>query len=234
MIILVFLCGGSYSTAFLILGLPAIVTLVILYFTFRRYPAPQEMEYRPPDSVNEKLPKRFWLYAIAAAFLAAGYIDFPLVSYHIQNHAIGGDSLAPLLYALAMGMDAISAMVLGKYFDRMGPKVLLLVIIPTAFFPVFAFTDSVTMIAIGMVLFGLGMGAQESVMRAVVADLAPAGRRASAYGYYNTIFGSFWFVGSVALGLMYDISIPLMIAVSVGLQLVCVPLFLLFLKNNKE
>ena len=232
MIILVFLCGGSYSTAFLILGIPAIVTLIILYFTYRKYPAPQTMEPITRDKNNEKLPKRFWLYAIAAAFLAAGYIDFPLVSYHLETYDIGGDSLAPLLYALAMGMDAVSAMVLGKYFDKIGPKVLLAVIVPTAFFPIFAFTQSIPLITIGMILFGLGMGAQESVMRALVADLAPAGRRASAYGYYNTVFGSFWFVGSVSLGMLYDISIPLMMAVSVALQLICIPLFLLFLKNN--
>jgi hypothetical protein len=42
----------------------------------------------------------------------------------------------------------------------------------------------------------------------------------------------FWFVGSLALGMLYDISIPAMVAISVGLQLVSVPLFLMFLRDK--
>lgn len=230
-IFLVFWAGGDYSMAFLLMGIPALLTLAVLYYTYTKYPRPQLME---PPRPQEKtvLPRRFWLYALAAAFMAAGYIDYPLVAYHVQNRALGEEMVIPLLYALAMGADAISAMILGKLFDRGGPKVLLLVILPAAFFPVLAFSDSMILIAAGMGLFGLGMGAQESIMRAVVADLAPVGRRATAYGYYNTVFGMFWFVGSLALGMLYDLSIPVMVAISVGLQLVSVPLFLMFLRDK--
>jgi MFS family permease len=230
-IFLVFMAGGGYSNAFLLMGIPAMICLVVLYYTYRRYPRPQMME---PAPANEKtvLPRRFWLYSLAAAFMASGYIDFPLVAYHIQNHALGEDMVIPLLYALAMGADAISAMLLGKIFDHGGPKVLLLVIVPAAFFPMLAFSDSMILIAAGMGLFGLGMGAQESIMRAVVADLAPVGKRATAYGYYNTIFGSFWFMGSTALGVLYDVSIPTMLTISIGLQLLFVPVFLMFLRDR--
>jgi len=230
-IFLVFMMGGGYSTAFLLMGIPAIFTLIVLYYTYKKYPRPQLMEAVQPQE-RAVLPRRFWLYALAAAFMAAGYIDYPLVAYHIQNHALADEMVIPLLYALAMGADAISAMVLGRIFDRGGPKVLLFVIIPAAFFPLLAFSDSMILIAAGMGLFGLGMGAQESVMRAVVADLAPAGKRATAYGYYNTVFGMFWFIGSLGLGVLYDLSIPTMIAISVGLQLVSVPLFLMFLRDK--
>lgn len=233
MIALVFLCGGSYSISFLLLGIPAVITLVLLYFTFKRYPKPQQME-EPAPFVKPVLPRRFWLYALAAAFLAAGYVDYPLIAYHIENHSITDSAVVPLLYALAMGADAISAMVLGKYFDKIGPKVLLFVIIPTAFFPLFAFSESMWLIALGMVLFGLGMGSQESIMRALVADIAPMGCRATAYGYYNTIFGSFWFAGSVILGIIYDFSIPVMIIMSIGLQLISIPLLLMFFRAKKD
>ena len=133
-----------------------------------------------------------------------------------------------------MGADAISAMLLGKFFDRGGPKILLLVVVPAAFFPVLAFSDSMLLIAAGMGLFGLGMGAQESIMRAMVADLAPVGKRATAYGYYNTVFGSFWFLGSLALGMLYDLSIGAMVIISVGLQLLFLPMFLMFLRDVKK
>ncbi|MBN1110263.1 MAG: MFS transporter [Methanomassiliicoccales archaeon] len=230
---LVFLCGGTYSTGFLLMSVPAALTLIVLYVTFRRYPHPQAMEAASP-AVKQVLPRRFWWYAIAAAFLAAGYVDFPLVAYHMEVMSLGTSTLTPLLYALAMGVDAISAMLLGKVFDRHGPKVLLGVIVPAAFFPLFAFTSSISLIALGMVLFGLGMGAQESIMRAMVADLAPVGRRATAYGYYNTIFGSFWFIGSLVLGTMYDLSLSTMVTIAIGLQLTSLPLFLMFLSDRRK
>jgi MFS family permease len=233
MIFLVFLCGGTYSTGFLLMAIPAVIALLVLYYTYKRYPRPRAMETATPSD-QTTISRRFWIYALAAAFLAAGYVDFPLVAYHMENHSLSDNALIPLLYALAMGADAISAMVLGKFFDRTGPKVLLFVIVPTALFPVFAFSDSIALIAVGMVLFGLGMGSQESIMRALVADLAPVGRRATAYGYYNTIYGSFWFAGSIILGLVYDVSIPLMITISVSLQLLSIPLFLMFLRDKTK
>ncbi|NLX47802.1 MAG: MFS transporter [Euryarchaeota archaeon] len=232
-IFLVFMCGGNYSSAFLLLGIPAMLTLVVLYITYTMYPRPQAMEATVPCE-KAMLPRRFWLYALAAAFLAAGYVDYPLVAYHVQNHALGEDAVIPLLYALAMGTDAISAMFLGKFFDRGGPKILLIAVVPAAFFPILAFSDSMVLVAAGMALFGIGMGAQESIMRAMVADLAPVGKRASAYGYFNTIFGSFWFVGSMALGALYDLSIPTMVVVSVGLQLLFIPMFLMFVRDGQR
>jgi len=232
-IFLVFLYGGTYSSAFLMLSIPALLSLVVLYITYTIYPRPQAMEAADPQE-KAVLPRRFWLYAIAAGFLAAGYVDYPLVAYHVQNLSLGDEAVIPLLYALAMGADALSALLLGRFFDRGGPKILLLAVVPAAFFPVLAFSDSMIMVAMGMGLFGLGMGAQESIMRALVADIAPVGKRATAYGYFNTIYGSFWFVGSMALGLMYDVSISTMVVMSVGLQLLFIPLFLMFMRDGNR
>jgi MFS family permease len=60
---------------------------------------------------------------------------------------------------------------------------------------------------IGAALWGLGMGAQESVMRAAIADMVPANRRGSAYGIFNAAYGLFWFLGSALMGFLYDTSL---------------------------
>jgi len=85
----------------------------------------------------------------------------------------------------------------------------------------------------GMALWGLGMGAQESIMRAVIAEMIPAHRRASAYGIFNAAFGLFWFLGSLVMGLLYDVSVPAVILVSLALQLGSLPVLMWVQKTSK-
>lgn len=80
---------------------------------------------------------------------------------------------------------------------------------------------------LGMALWGIGMGAQESIMRAAVAEMVPMDRRGSAYGIFNTGFGVSWFLGSALMGILYDMSIPALIAFSMVMQLLLIPLLLL-------
>jgi len=83
-----------------------------------------------------------------------------------------------------------------------------------------------------MALWGVGMGAQESIMRAAIAGMVPMNRRGSAYGIFNTGYGIFWFLGSALMGILYDISIPPLIAFSVVAQLASIPLLLLVRKES--
>jgi predicted MFS family arabinose efflux permease len=76
---------------------------------------------------------------------------------------------------------------------------------------------------LGMVLWGIGMGAQESIMRAAVAGMVPTARRGTAYGVFNSGYGLFWFAGSALMGVLYDVSLPALIAFSVVVQLIAVP-----------
>jgi len=83
-----------------------------------------------------------------------------------------------------------------------------------------------------MVLWGIGMRAQESIMRAAIADIIPADKRGSAYGIFNTAYGVFWFFGSALMGILYDISIPYLVIFSVVAQLVSIPLLLHLVKSK--
>ena len=74
------------------------------------------------------------------------------------------------------------------------------------------------MALVGMAFWGIGMGAQESVMRATIAELAPADKRGLAFGIFNTGYGLFWFLGSALMGILYDVSIGALVVVSVVMQ----------------
>lgn len=209
---------GGYRTGFAMLAIPAVLALSVILVARFIYPNPSHFEVKRIDLAGKGLPKRFWIYLIAVALIAAGYADFPLAAYHFQKHSIASEAWIPILYSIAMGVDALSALIFGKLFDRIGIKSLMIAVIISMFFAPFVFFGGFYSAIFGMALWGIGMGAQESIMRSVVAEMVPVERRGSAYGIFNMGYGVFWFIGSALMGILYDISIPYIVAFSMAMQ----------------
>jgi len=130
----------------------------------------------------------------------------------------------PFIYALAMAVDGLASLLIGRLFDQKGWIVLPVVTFVTAFFAPFAFFGGLSGAITGMVLWGIGLGTQQSVMRGLVAKLVSPNRRGAAYGWLNMSFGLFWFIGSAIMGLLYDISPLYLVLFSVIAQLGAIPL----------
>lgn len=218
--------GHSYQTSFAILLVPALLSLAVLLVARSQFPTPSDLETREGAATSQRLPARFWLFALGAAFVGAGYADFSLLAYHFGKSAIVAAPWIPALYALAMAAAAVTALGLGHAFDRLGMKVLIPAIALSAFSAPLAFLGTPPLVIAGIVFWGVGMGAQESVMRAVVGAMAPAGRRGTAFGIFHTIFGVAWFLGSALLGFLYDHSLLGVAMVSLALQLAALPVLL--------
>ena len=216
----------GYQRGFAFLLIPALLALACLTVARILFPDPRDFEIKKAEFKSEGLPRAFWIYLIAAACVAAGYADFPLIAYHLKLKSIAADDVIPLLYALAMGVDAIAALVFGRWFDRRGIFVLIPAAVLSSLFAPFVFMGNETLAMIGMGLWGIGMGAQESVMRAAVATMVSPEKRGSAYGIFNAAYGAMWFAGSAAMGALYDVSIPALVIFSVVLQLLSIPFFL--------
>lgn len=215
---------GTYQTGFACLLIPALLTLGVLLFSRFLYPHPRNLEATTPELETKGLTSVYWMYLGAMALNAAGYADFPLIAYHFQKTSIVSDNWIPVFYSVAMGVDAVAALVFGRLFDRKGLSILVIAVLFSAAFAPLVFMGGFSLSLIGMALWGVGMGAQESIMRAAVADMVPRNKRASAYGIFNTGYGVFWFLGSALIGILYDFSIPWLIAFSVSTQLASLPL----------
>ena len=83
---------------------------------------------------------------------------------------------------------------------------------------------------LGMILWGVSMGSQESIMRSSIAVMTSVEIRGRAYGVLNTAYGVSWFAGSVLMGYLYGISILYLVIFSVVIQLVSVPFFISILR----
>jgi MFS family permease len=217
---------GGYRAAFAALLVPALLALSLLMVARRLYPRPRDLEVSPRRVQPAAFPRVFWLYLAAVALVAAGYVDFPLIAYHFQKRAVVSQTWIPLFYAVAMGVDAVAALVFGRLYDRVGVPTLAIVSLITAWFAGLTFLGGFWLALAGMALWGVGMGAQESIMRAAIAGMVSPERRGSAYGLFNAGYGLIWFLGSALLGILYDRSLAALIAFSVTTQLVSVPLFL--------
>jgi MFS family permease len=125
-----------------------------------------------------------------------------------------------------MGFDALAALVFGRWYDKKGMTVLAAAVVVSSVFAIFAFSMNWVLILMGVVLWGVGMGAQESIIRAAVADLVPKGRRGTGFGIFNAGYGLAWFLGSMLMGVFYDISLPALISFSILSQLAFLPIWI--------
>lgn len=219
---------SNYQLSFGVLLIPALCSLGFLCFARFLYPYPRKLEIETPPLSLKDSSSTYWLYLAAVSCVAAGYIDFPLIAYHLQKSNAITPFWIPIIFAFAMGIEGLSALFLGWLFDKKGVNVLIVIIAMTSPFALLVFLDNFYFLLLGMILWGMGLGAQESIMRAIVANLAPIEKRGTAYGIFNLWFGTFWFLGSALMGFLYDISLLYLIIFSTAMQLTAVPLLLVF------
>jgi len=204
---------NSYRDGFMILWIPAILTMVTLITARLRVPNPEKLEDTPkttPQDDHEKgkpaLSRLFWIYSLFTFLGVAGFANFQIISYHLVKGAVVPAAQIPVLYAVAMGVDALAALVVGRAYDKIGLKSLVIIPFLTLPLPFLAFSQQYAVAIVSIVLWGVIMAVHETIMRAAIADLIPIGRRAFAYGIFNTIYGAAWFVSGALLGLLYDLS----------------------------
>jgi MFS family permease len=217
----------GYRIGFKVLFIPFVAMIGFLIYARSRFPEPHKLE-KGEDEGDGPVPRAFWLYLIFTCLTICGFANFQLVAFHLKAKSLASDAVIPLMYAVAMGIDAVAALVIGKLYDRKGMAVLLaLPVISIAAAPLVFSSGSAGVIA-GILLWGLALGIHETIMRAAVGDLVPIKRRGWAYGVFYLAFGLSWFAGSLAIGALYGVSIRAVIAFAVLLQLASVPAFLAF------
>lgn len=221
---LVLLMKGSYRTGYALLLVSALLSLATILVARYYYPEPHILE-KPTKLHAEGLGRTYWWYLGAAACIAAGFADFSLIGYHLQKGDVVATSLIPVFYAVAMGVGAIGALVLGRLFDKHGIKVILASFLLSAFFAPLVFLDKGAWVLLGMILWGIGMAAQETIIKPLIAGIVAASKRATAFGLFDTGYGVAWFLGSWFMGYLYGRSIHRLVVFSVLIQLISLPIF---------
>ncbi len=227
---LILYLNGGYRTGFGVLLIPALLCLGILVVARRLHPRPHELEEGNGHTfVTTNLARRYWIYLGAGTLLAAGFADFALIGFHFHKANTVAGNLIPVFYAVAMASSALASIPLGRLFDS---NIALLAFFISAAAAPFVFLGSSGFALIGMIFWGIGMSAQGSLFQAMLTGVIPPEKRSTAFGLFDTGYGIAWFLGSAAMGLLYEKSILAMALFSVILQLAALPI--LFIANKKR
>jgi len=237
---LILFLRGTYHQAYALLLLPAAIAIGVVIAARFVYPHPERFEVTQAageadrslqtetNASGRRFPSLYWIYVTGVMFVAAGFADYPLIAYHFHQAKVVSPDLVPVLYAVAMATDAAAALAFGALFDRIGSKVMVIGVALSLFFAplVFGFAPGEAAFVaafVGMALWGIGMGAHESVMSAIVARIIPFRNRGRAYGVFNAAYGGAWFAGSAVLGYLYGVSVEGLIIFSMAAQAASLP-----------
>ena len=150
-----------------------------------------------------RLPREFYVFATSAAASTLGLMTFGVISFHLVDAGLVRAAVVPVVYAAAMGIQAISALATGFAYDRVGARVLLALPVLIAVVPALAFDDRFVWAFGGILIWGAAVGIQDSTVKALVADLVPAARLATAYGVFAAFQGGAALAGGVLAGALY-------------------------------
>ncbi len=229
---LVLLLEGNYRTGYAVLLVSALLALATLTLARLFFPNPSHLE-AGPTATTKAFTKSYWFYMLGGACIAAGLVSFELIAYHFSRTGAVTAEWIPLLFALAMATDGAAGLIFGKLFDRIGMPAVLVAFLLSSLFAPFVFLGNFPLAIFGMVLWGIGFGAQDTLLKALIAGILPEGRRNLAFGLFYTGYGGGWLVGSVTTGLLYEQSLLLLVAFSIAGQLASLPLFFVGQRTNR-
>ena len=149
----------------------------------------------------------------------------PLLAFHFQKSALIKPEVIPLLYAGAMGVNGLTALVFGRLFDRYGIQILVFGILVSLLALPFGFLGGEVGVFVSVACWATGLGAQDATLRSGISQVVSMKKRGSAFGAFNGIYGVMWFLGSVAMGLLYDHSLIALVVLGVAAQLVAASVF---------
>jgi MFS family permease len=155
------------------------------------------------------LPPAYWLFVVATLLFTLGNSSDAFLALRSQQLGVTVRDL--LLVIIAFNVtNAVVAWPVGALSDRIGRRALIAVAwaIYAVAYAGFALVGSAAPVVVLWLIYGLYYGVNEAVGKALVADLAPAERRATAFGIINAVVGFALLPASLVAGLLWDVISP--------------------------
>ncbi len=232
----------SYQMGYRVLLAAFVILMIAVFVAYKRiskYDLVREGEVIHRGS--DQLTRTFWVYCLFTFLASFGLVAYSIIGFHLKENGVLPDAGITALYAGAMIVDAVMALIIGRVYDQVKGRtgnrragLLTLAVIPpvTAAVPFLTLGGSAAMAVAGLMLYGVVLGAHETIMRSAIADLTAFKKRGTAYGIFNAIYGLGLFCGSAAMGALYDhVSVAAVCIVAVAAEIAAMAVFMAMKKQ---
>lgn len=207
---LMLLTAGNYRLVFWIAALPAFLSLLLL---MRGIPESSSRGtgsgVRHPFPLSlpalRRLPSALWLTMTLALFLSlARFSDaFLILRSQQAGLPVAWVPLVMVVMNLVYASCSYPAGILSDRFGRLSPLAAgILILIPGNL--LLASGSGLLLPGLGIVCWGLHLGLTQGILSAMVADTAPEGLKATAFGLLNLLSGIGLLAASLVAGLLWD------------------------------
>ena len=199
------------KTIFLWAFVPALLCLALTFAINE----PRKPVHHNPTKFNWRLanlPTEFKRYLLVVTLFTLGNSSNMFLLLRAQELGVAAEHI-PLLWAAVSAVAMFFSTPLSALSDRIGRTRLLFwgyIAYAVFYLGLGLIVDNGWMLAGLFGFYGLFMAATEGVEKALVADLAPANLRGTAFGWFNLVAGAFLLPASVIFGSLYQSTSPLM------------------------
>jgi MFS family permease len=151
-----------------------------------------------------RLPRRFHGFmAVLALFMLGNSTDAFLLLR--LTDAAGSAVFVPLMWAGIHVVKTTVSIAGGSWSDRIGRRTVIGIgwIVYAIVYAGFAVSSSLAALLSWFLIYGFYFGFAEGTEKALVADLAPASRRGTAFGIYNAVVGLGALTASIVFGVIW-------------------------------
>jgi len=195
--------GMELRHVFLWTAVPGALAVIAVLFGVRE--VPRERKEAAKLDLRVPLGRRFWAFlGVLLLFTLGNSTDAFLL---LRARDLGIDAaLVPILWALLHVVKSLSSTPAGALSDRIGRKPLLVSgwVLYAAVYFALARADAAWHAWTLFAIYGIYFGLTEGVEKALVADLVPADRRGTAFGWYNLAIGVGALPASLLFGEIWD------------------------------
>jgi MFS family permease len=209
-VILMLAWHSNFRAVFWVAVVPGALAVALLVFGVREPPAgparPDGKRTNPIrwENLRRLEAKYWWIVALGAVFTLARFSE----AFLVLRAQAGGLPVAwvPLVMVAMNVVYALSAYPFGKLSDRVSHRKLLALglVVLIAADAVLAYDDRWQVVVCGVMLWGLHMGMTQGLLAAMVAAVAPADLRGTAFGFFNLMSGVALLIASAVAGLLWD------------------------------
>jgi predicted MFS family arabinose efflux permease len=153
----------------------------------------------------EPLPRRFyWFLAVLALFMLGNSTDAFLLLR--LTDAAGSPRYVPLMWAGIHIVKSTVSIAGGSWSDRVGRRTVIAIgwLVYAVVYAGFAVSTTLPALLAWFMIYGFYFGFAEGTEKALVADLAPASRRGTAFGLYNAVSGLGALTASLIFGAIWS------------------------------